>query len=268
MTPPGYFTDDSMLRRLQREHVVGLAGPRSLLMQATHPVAFAGFFALTGSLEDPYGRLQRTARVLDAIGFGSREEADRATRRVRAIHRRLRGELAEPVGRFPAGTPWAADSPKLLLWILGTLVESNLLVYQRYVGPLTRDERQAYWEDFKVVGKLFALRRRDMPDTIEDFEAYMAAMLASGDLHVSPQARELAIDVVMRPPLPGVLLPVREMINQVTVGLLPAEIRRLYGFRWDPVRAAAVRGQQEYLRRAVVPALPRKLRFVPSSQLG
>jgi uncharacterized protein (DUF2236 family) len=260
MPAPGYFTDDSMLRRVQREYAVALGGPRALLMQATHPVAFAGFFALTGSLTDPYARLQRTANVLNAIGFGTREEADRATKRVRAIHRRIRGTLKEPAGRFPAGTPWAADDPELLLWILATLVDSNLLVYQRYVGPLSRDEKQAYWEDFKVVGKLFALRKRDMPETIEDFEEYMRAMIASGDLYVSREARELAIDIVMRPPLPPVMLPVRELINQTTVGLLPKEIRRLYGFRWDPARAAAVRGQQEYVRRLLLPTLPSRVR--------
>jgi uncharacterized protein (DUF2236 family) len=261
MPPAGYFTDDSMLRRVQREYAVALGGPRALLMQATHPVAFDGFFALTSSLTDPYARLQRTANVLNAIGFGTREEADAATRRVRAIHRRIRGELKEPAGRFPAGTPWAADDPQLLLWILATLVDSNLLVYQRYVGPLTRDEKQAYWEDFKIVGKLFALRKRDMPETIEDFDDYMRGMLRSGDLYVSDRARELAIDIVMRPPLPPVMLPVRELINQVTVGLLPGEIRRLYGFRWDPARAAALRGQQEYVRRLLLPTLPRRVRY-------
>src|SRR3982751_1696462 len=127
------FNDDSLLRRVIREQVVGLSGPRALLMQATHPVAFAGFFAHTGGLDEPYERLSRTAQVMDAITFGSRAEADRLTRRVRAMHRRVRGELAEPVGRFPAGTPYAADDPELLLWVLACLVNSSLVVYERYV---------------------------------------------------------------------------------------------------------------------------------------
>ena len=65
----------------------------------------------------------------------------------------------------------------------------------------------------------------------------------------------------MRPPLPPAMLPVRELINQPTVGLLPKEIRRLCGFRWDPARAAAVRGGQEYVRRLLRPALPRRVRY-------
>ena len=79
MTMPGYFDDRSIIRRVQREHVCALAGPRALLMQAAHPVAFAGFFASTGALADPYARLRRTADVIDTVVFGEREAADAAT---------------------------------------------------------------------------------------------------------------------------------------------------------------------------------------------
>jgi uncharacterized protein (DUF2236 family) len=94
-----------------------------------------------------------------------------------------------------------------------------------------------------------------MPRDIDAFEAYMAGMYASGDLHVTPAARELAIEIVLRPPVPVHARPLVELVNQITVGLLPAGIRRQYGFRWDPVRAAAVHGGAEYVKRIVMPAL-------------
>ena len=261
MAPPGYFTDDSMLRIVQREMAVALAGPRALLMQAAHPVAFAGFFEATTMLAEPYDRLQRTARVLSAIAFGTRPQADAATRPVRAIHRRVHGALREDAGRFPAGTPWRADDPQLLLWIIATLVDSNLLVYQRYVRRLSRDEQEAYWQDFRRLAKLFGLAHKDSPKDLDALEDYVAAMLASGDLHVVDQARELAVDIVMRPPVPRRALPLLELANQITIGLLPPSIRRQYGLRWDPMREVAVRGGAEYLRRLVVPVLPERLRL-------
>src|SRR3954454_16599105 len=182
MAPAGYFTDDSVIRRVQREFVVAFAGPRALLMQAAQPVAFAGFFAATTALDDPYPRLERTARVLRAVVWGTRDEADAATAPVRRVHARMGGVLRDPAGPFPAGTPWRADDPELLLWIIATLVDSNLLVYQRYVGPLTPDEREAYWQDFRTLGELFGLPRERTPDDFGAFEAYMRDMLASGDL--------------------------------------------------------------------------------------
>jgi uncharacterized protein (DUF2236 family) len=260
------FTDDSMLRRVIREQVVGLSGPRALLMQAAHPVAFAGFFAHTGALDEPYERLSRTALVLDLVAFGPAQDARRATRRVRAMHRRVRGELAAPAGRFAAGTPYAADDPGLLLWILASLADSAAVVYQRYVAALSDGERESLWADYRVVGRQFGLREADMPPTWDDFRAYMLDMVEGEDLHVTDAARELAIEIVMRPPVPRRMRPLLELANQITIGLLPPRLRRQYGFAWDPVRAVAVRGGAEYAKRFLVPLLPQRLRVVRSAR--
>jgi uncharacterized protein (DUF2236 family) len=262
----GLFGDESMLRRVHRETAVALSGPRALLLQATHPLAFAGLMAHSTGFDDPYERLGRTAEVMRTITFGSAADAERATRIVRAMHHRVRGELAEPVGRYPAGTPYAASDPQLLRWVLATLVNSALVVYDRYVGRLSREERQAYWEDQRVVGGLFGLADAELPATIEDFDAYWHDTLRGGDLHVSAEARELAVQIVMRPPVPLAARPVLELVNQITIGLLPREVRRMYGFRWDPLRGLAVRGGAEYLKRVVVPVLPGRLRLVPAAR--
>jgi len=263
---PSYFDDDSMLRQVIREWVVAFSGPRALLLQAAHPVAFAGFFAHTGALADPYARLRRTAQVMDTIAWGPRAEADRVTRRVRAMHRRVRGELSEPAGRYPAGTPYAADDPALLLWILASLVDSAVLVYERYVRGLSRAEKDALWEDYKVVGRLFGLRDGDMPERSADFELYVRDTIASGDLHVTDAARTVAIDIVMHPPAPSVAKPLVELVNQVTIGLLPRSVRRQYGFAWDPLRGLALRGGAEYTKRLVVPFVPGRLRYIPQAR--
>src|SRR3954463_1627538 len=249
-----------MVRRVHREFVVRVAGPRTLLLPADPPVAVAGFFAHTGALDEPYERLARTAKGMDAITFGPRAEADRLTRRVRAMHRRVSGELAEPAGRFPAGTPYAADDPVLLLWILAAIVDSSLLVYDKYARRLSDEERDAYWQDYRVIGMLFGLLPEEMPPDIAAFDAYMEGMLTGGDLHITPHARELAINIVLHPPVPLRVRPLVELGHQITVGLLPAEIRRGYGFSWDPARSVALHGGAEYVRRVMMPVLPRRLR--------
>jgi uncharacterized protein (DUF2236 family) len=256
-----YFDDASILRRVIRETAVAFSAPRALLMQAAHPVAFAGFFAHTGALDDPYGRLERTADVLNTIAFGTRRDADRATARVRAMHRRVRGVTPEDAGRFPAGTPYAADDPELLLWILATLVDSALLVYPRVVGPLEPVEEQGLWDDYKQVGRLFGIPDAHLPRRVEDFRAYVARVVEE-DLHVTPAARELATGIVFHPPAPLWARGAVELVNQITVGLLPSRVRRGYGFSWDPLRGAALSLGTAYARRVVVPLLPPRLRVV------
>src|ERR1700748_121813 len=167
---PGYFDDSSVIRRVLRERALALSGPRALLMQAPHPLAVAGLLAHSDSLEDPYVRLARTAKIMSLITFGARADADRSTRRVRTMHRAVRGRLPEAVGPYAAGTPYRADDPELLMWILYSLVDSAVVVYRTYVGRLDDDERAALWEDYKVVGRLFGLRPTQMPATLGDLD--------------------------------------------------------------------------------------------------
>jgi uncharacterized protein (DUF2236 family) len=266
MAEPGYFTDASMLRRVHRERVLALAGARALLMQAAHPLAVAGLLAHSDSLDDPYGRLARTAEVMNAVGFGSKAEADRLTARVRAMHRRVRGRLGRAVGPYPAGTPYRADDPELLMWVLFTLVDSASVVYRKYVGGLDSAAEAQLWADYRVVGRLFGLRERDMPD---DLDAYREQMLTGDRLHVSGWARERARAIVLAPPVPLAARPLLETANFVTIALLPDRIRREYGFSPLPpviVRRALVAGGAEYVKRVLVPVLPERLRLVPSAR--
>jgi uncharacterized protein (DUF2236 family) len=268
MSHDGYFAPDSMLRRVISETLVGLSGPRVLLIQAAHPVAFAGFFAHTGALDEPYERLNRTALIMNTVAFGTRSAADRATQRVRAMHTRVRGELDAPAGRFPAGTPYAANDPELLLWILATLADGGAATYRQWVGDLDRDELDRLWLDYRIVGMLFGLRPADMPRDWGEFTDYWDGMLASGDLFVGDQARELAIDIVLHPPLPALARPLVEVVNQITIGSLPPEVRALYGFGWDPVRAAALRASRTYVKHALRPLLPDPLARLPVARNG
>jgi uncharacterized protein (DUF2236 family) len=265
----GYFDERSMLRRIHRERALALSGPRALLMQAAHPVAVTGLLAHSSALDEPYERLARTARTLRTIGFGSREEADEMTATVRSMHRRVRGRLPAAVGPYPAGAQYRADDPELLLWVLFTLVDSALVVYRKYVGSLSREEEAAYWEDYKVIGRLFGLRDEDLPRTIDDLDAYRRTMLDGDRLFVTDWARRRAREIVLEPPVPWSAKALLETVNFITIALLPDTIRRQYDFSPLPpafVRKALVAGGAEYVKRAVLPLLPARLRLVPHAR--
>ena len=218
-----YFDDSSLLRQVVGHRLTGLSGPRALLVMAAHPVAFAGFFAHTGALDDPYARLQRTAKVMDAVAFGSKaraEQADQARARdapARARRARRRRRAASPPAR-----PTAPTIPRCCCGSWPRWPSRRCSSTSRYVRALERDELNALWRDYRVVGRRFGLRERDMPADIESFEAYMEDMYTGGDLHVTPEARALAVDVVLHPPVPLPARPLVELVNQITVGLLPS----------------------------------------------
>ncbi|MDP4602956.1 MAG: DUF2236 domain-containing protein [Solirubrobacteraceae bacterium] len=259
----GYFEDDSLIRRVNRELVVAFSGARALLMQASHPVMFEGFFIKTEAKEAAHARLARTATIMNTIYFGRRDDADQMTDRVREVHTHINGVLDEPAGKYPAGTPYAADDPQFLLWTLAALVDSADRFYRLYVEELTRDERDALWGDYRLVGKLFGLQEDEMPATIEGFDAYMTEMVEGDQLCVTKSARDESLAIVLNPPAPVYMRGLVEAVNFIIIGSLPAKIRRGYGLSWDPLRETMRVGGAAYTKRVLLPLLPQIIRNTP-----
>jgi uncharacterized protein (DUF2236 family) len=108
-----------------------------------------------------------------------------------------------------------------------------------------------------------------MPATLGELHDYRRAMLDGDRLFVSDWARERARKIVLEPPVPLIARPLLETVNFITVALLPDRIREQYGFSVLPpiaVRKALVAGGAAYGRRAVVPFLPERLRYVPAAR--
>src|SRR5687768_369072 len=171
MTTPddGYFAPGGPARTISRELALMLGGGRALLLQVAHPLVAAGVAAHSGYRENPWKRLEGTMNAVWAIVFGTRAQADRAARRVRAMHGRVHGRTAEPMGPYPAGTPYSAMDPELLLWVHATLVDTALLVHAQWVRPLSEAEQAAYYEEMKVCARLFGTPDDVLPDSFPDF---------------------------------------------------------------------------------------------------
>jgi uncharacterized protein (DUF2236 family) len=258
----GYFpAGESVLRRVHGERAVGLLyGQRALLMQATHPVAFTGLVGTTNGLDAPFERLVRTAKIMESVYFGDRAEADRVTSRVRTMHTRVRGEIDRSAGPHPAGTPYAADRPDMLLWILACLADSALVIYRSFVAPLVQPaQRERFWSDYLLLGELFGLPREQAPPDYQAFRDYMRERLRSDDLFVTDQARELGRRVALELPLPATRRAALPAVNLAVLGTLPPRVRRLYRIAWSPAHEAAFQALARGTRFAR-PLLPHDVR--------
>src|SRR4051794_8581973 len=149
MRQSGYFPEgESILRHVHEQRAVGfLYGQRALLMQATNRVAFTGLLGHTTGLSAPFKRLARTGQAMEAVFFGTRAEADRITSRVRKMHARVRWS-------GPSGDELQADQPDMLLWILACLADSALAIHHWFVGSLSREQLDRFWDDYLLAGEL------------------------------------------------------------------------------------------------------------------
>ncbi len=239
--PDAILGPRSLSARLLGHPAVLLGGPRALLLQVAHPLVAAGVVQHSTFERDPYTRLARTFAVMHEIAFGSPRCSAAAAARLAAVHRRVRGVA-------PDGTPYAAGDPELALWVHATLVDTLLVVEQRYVGELDDGGRDRLYAESCRLAAPLGVPPALVPTDRRAFRAYMVRMeeelLARG---VGEDARRIAAHVLHPPPAVrlGPLGPLgaraaARMVQAVTVDLGPRALCRAYGLP-EQVDAAAVR---------------------------
>jgi uncharacterized protein (DUF2236 family) len=249
-----------MLRRVHEQRVVGLLyGQRGLMVGAIDPVVTVGTFMSTAGAAKPFDRLVRTARVFEKTFFGTREEADRELTRVHRLHQRTKGELGRPAGPYPAGTTYDALDPGQMLWTLACIADSGQTLYEELVRPLTPSEREALWQDYRRWGELFHLPRSETPESYGEFRAWFDGRIASDEVHLTEEAREIGHIVGLEIPGAPVDRLGLEALNLLVIGSLPPRVRRMYRLRWTPAHAAAYRAAAA-AHRAARPLVPAQLR--------
>jgi uncharacterized protein (DUF2236 family) len=231
--PPG-----SVIRQVGREALTLLGGGRAVLLQLAHPLVAAGVMQHSDFRSDPLSRLLRTLALMHTLVFGTRRHVRRALRRFQAAHARVRGRLPQAVGPFAAGTPYSAGDPELNLWVHATLVDTSLLTYERFVRPLSREERGRYYADTRLLAQRLDIPDQCLPPSLPEFRGYVADMLAGDRLAVDDRARRLAWDVLHPRNVGPVPSASASLLRFVTAGLLPPRLRRAFGLKWGPGRQA------------------------------
>ena len=245
--------------QLNREAMLLLgAGPRALLLQIAHPAVAAGVSDHSDVRTDPWRRLRATLRSYLAIVYGSTAVARAEIRRLDALHRGI------------TGPGYRARDPALGLWVHATLVDSTIVTYDAWLGPLGRKRRAAFYAETRPIGRAFGIPDRDLPADLAGFEAYVEGMLApGGPVVVGDVARDLA-RYILHPPLPGVLggLPIPVSFHDWTlwpsIGLLPGSVREAYGLPWE-LRHRVVSAWLVAGWRAWRPLLPAGFRQMPQA---
>jgi len=212
---PRWFGPERPIRRVHADASMFIGGLRALLLQSLHPLAMAAVAAHSGYRGDPWGRLQRTSLFLATTTFGTAEDAERAVGRVRGVHRRVSGIA-------PDGRAYRASDPHLVRWVHVAEVDSFLRCHQRYgARPLDDGECDGYVADAARVAT--ALGVPDPPTT----RAELAAQLADyrPELAGTPEAREAARFLLIRPPLPLLARPPYAVLAATAVASLPGWAR-------------------------------------------
>src|SRR4051794_19703938 len=169
----GLYGPGSEAWALNRESMLLLgAGPRALLLQLAHPDVAAGVADHSDFRADPWRRLDSTLRSYLTIVYGTGTAARAEIRRLNELHRTI------------TGPTYRARDPELALWVHATLVDSTIVVADRWLAPLTRDRRARYYEETLPIGRAFGIPAALLPPDVAAFEAYLARSIGSaGPVH-------------------------------------------------------------------------------------
>ncbi|MGH7414283.1 MAG: oxygenase MpaB family protein [Candidatus Rokuibacteriota bacterium] len=249
-------------RRIHQERVLLAGWGRAILLQIAHPKVARGVAEHSGFATEPRGRLRRLRRTLDAmlaLTFGSAEETAGVTGRIKAIHDRVHGRLEEAGGGAAAGASYSAHDPELLTWVHATLIESHLLTYRLFVGPVTAAEADRYCVEASGIEPALGIPAGRLPRSEAALRGYLDAMLASGAIEVTDTARWLSREI-LAPPAPRIVRPALWLAALPAVGLLPPAIRAGYRVPWNGRHERALRIVAGAAR-AGLPLVPPGLRY-------
>ncbi|MFD6243726.1 oxygenase MpaB family protein [Streptomyces roseolus] len=242
--------------------------PAALTMQVAHPAIGAGVDEHSVFRTDPWGRGERSLRSVQLWVYGG-EEAAAEGRRLRALHRDIRGTDAH-------GRRYHALTPTYYAWVHATgypVYRHGLALLHR---PLTEAQDRRLYAEWLQVGRVLGIHDRDMPQTVEEFWPYYRAVLAE-ELEATAVVRELVdpdapvpapdrgplpLRLVLRPLWPLLRRPFQRIRAFLTVGLMPPDARAAIGLEWSPEQERRLRRVARIVR-VVVPVLPERLRYLP-----
>ena len=255
MRDEGLLPADSIARRIDREMFILLGGTAALLLQVAHPLVAAGVDQHSDFRRAPHGRLLRTLDTTLAIVFGNSQTARRAMARINGRHVTVRGVAAD-------GTKYDARDPALLLWVQCTLILTSLRLYELVMGRLSDAERQAYWQEAKVIVSGLGLPEHLVPASIADLETYERVML---ERTVIPDATSRAVAQSVLRPYPRVPDRLWWPADALTAGLLPRSLRQAFGLRYGKRERLMFRASIVAVR-MTIPFVPSFLRLVPQAR--
>ena len=217
--PDGLFGPRAVAWRVHGDVTTMMAGGiAGLLLQMLHPAVMAGVWDHSNFRNDMLGRLRRTARFIALTTFGGRDEAAAVIDRVRGIHARVAGTLAD-------GTPYAADDPAALAWVHVTETTCFLAGWRRYGEPfMSAADQDRYFAEMAQIGR--ALGADPVPQDRQAAARLIAAFRPR--LQADSRTREVAGLLLRRPAGQRPADLIQGLTVQAGIDLLPGWARRLH----------------------------------------
>ena len=242
----------SMTWRISGDARILTTAGYALLLQVAHPTVGAGVAEHSNFRQDPWGRLFRTLDYTTIMVYGDHELAAETGRRVRNMHKHIKGEL-------PGGGRYYALEPQAYAWVHATLADAIITGHQHFGLRLNRGQIETFWAEWRQLGRLVGVRESELPESWAAFRGYFDCVVDE-ELEDNETVHEVveSLGAPAAPPLPLLggrvwrvaRLPAARIGRLATIGMLPPRLRDRLGLPWTRSQDLQLRALAGASRRA------------------
>jgi len=226
----GFFGPDSMMWKISKETLVYYGSACSVLMQNAHEIVGTGLAEHSSTSRSTAEKHERRLEYMHGLIFGDLDTVLDISKRLFGIHKKVTGQLSD-------NTPYQANDTEPLFWVAGTTVYVFVLLYEKYIQGLTSIEKEAFLNDTRKLLYCFGVSDNHMPKDWKEFESFIESGLNSEKLIPNEYAKQTPDMIFKDYPLVRYLDVPFTNINiyeALTAGLLPEDLRNLYGMTYGP----------------------------------
>lgn len=232
---PAFTGPESVSWRVFKNPVaLAIGGAAAVVLEFADARIRSGVWDHSTFAADPVGRAKRTGIAAMVGVYGPQSAARRVIQGVTNMHGRVGGLT-------PTGEAYRALDPDLLDWVSATATYGFVSAYDRFVEPLSAEEKDRFCAEGAGVGALYGAPNPIR--SIVDFEVMLADRLDRFEPH--PIITEFLSIMASGRAAPGVPRGLQSALVHAAVSLVPPEVRaRLKlgpGYALSPRGAAGVR---------------------------
>lgn len=239
------------LADIAAEGILLLGAGRAILLQIANPAVGHGVAAHSDFASRPLDRLQNTMTYVYAVVYGNPKQVTAVRRRVNRAHAPVRR------GASDGSRGYSAFDPRLQLWVVATLYDTAVTVYERIYGPLDDASADRIYHDYAALGSALQVPKSLWPADRAAFKAYWNHQLQA--LETDEVTRRVAHDLLHPRGVPLWLRAGMPLARLVTAGLLPEAVRNSFVLPWSVGRQRRFDVVMQCCS-AVYPLLPRRIR--------
>lgn len=247
---PAYLGPDSMQWRVFKNPIaLGIGGIAAVLLEFADARIRSGVWDHSTFKVDPIGRSRRTGMAAMVGVYAPQAAARRVIQGVTNMHARVEGKT-------PSGEAYRALDVELLDWVSATAGYGFLTAYDRFVAPLSAEEKTRFYEEGAPISRLYGVQTTLRSDA--DFFAMMDKLAPRFEPH--PIVREFLDIIENGSGLAGLPRSLKRQFARASVSILPPVVRERLdlgpAYDLSPLAARVIRTLGAIADRVPVTAAP------------